>query len=77
MDLVCISEINMNSDIVLDEKIKKYLKPGTKVRLKIEELSEKDESKRILSIEYLKKMGESSNLGLFNENLTREDAHHN
>ena len=75
MQMTCVGEVTAGYEISVAEHIKQKLFPGEKIRIKIEPINEKEESKRLKAIERLKKTGKNSKLGLYNPIIQREDAH--
>ncbi len=75
MQIVGVAEVTPEYNLKVDENIKYKLHPGEKVKIKIEYIEYLKEEKRIAALEYLRKVSHHSKLGLFNENITREDAH--
>lgn len=74
MQLVCVAEVTAKYQIKLDEKIKKKLHPGEKVKIKIESMNEINQERR-KAIAMLKEISSKSKLGLYKEVIDREDAH--
>jgi hypothetical protein len=75
MQVVCVAKVTKDYDIRVEENIKRKLHPGEKIRIKIESIGEEREQKRLNAIERLKKMSMNSRLSLYNEVVSREDAH--
>ena len=75
MQLVCVGEVTPEYDIRVDENIKSKLHPGEKIKIKIQSIAEKKDQNRLEAIERLKNISMNSRLGLYNEIISREDAH--
>lgn len=75
MQLVCVAEVTAEHQIKLDESIKNKLHPGDRVKIKIETLVEDKEQRRLKAVEQLREISLKSRLGLYNNLITREDAH--
>ncbi len=72
---VGMGEITENLEIKLIGKIKEKLKPGEKVRIVIDQYVKQKEVERKEAIKYLKKISLNSILGLYEEKISRDDAH--
>ena len=75
MQLVCVAEVTPEYDIRVDKNIKNKLHPGEKIKIKIESMGDKTERKRLKAIKNLKRLSTNSRLGLYNETISRDDAH--
>ncbi len=77
MQLVGEAEVTPDHNLDPGENIKGRLQPGEKVRIMIEsiDLDRDKEQKRKRAIERLLEISKNSKLGLYNEQITRADAH--
>jgi hypothetical protein len=75
MQLVCVAEVTPECDIRVGENIKDKLRPGEKLKIKIESMRRGHEQKRLRAIERLKKISMKSRLNLYDIEVKREDAH--